>query len=161
MDSGLADKRVLITGGSGGISSAFARAFAGEACRIVIHYYRGRQRAEALASDLEGVVPVQADLTSEDDMDGLFAEVRSELGGLDVCAAVAGVWPEEDVPVWNLPLERWNATLTANLTATFLTARAFLREVEAQATGASCSSARRRASSARPGTPTTPLRSRP
>jgi 3-oxoacyl-[acyl-carrier protein] reductase len=51
-------------------------------------------------------------------------------GALDVCAAVAGVWPEEDVPVWRLPLERWEATLRANLTATFLTARGFLRELE-------------------------------
>jgi 3-oxoacyl-[acyl-carrier protein] reductase len=32
--------------------------------------------------------------------------------------------------VWQLPLERWEETLRANLTATFLTARAFLREVE-------------------------------
>jgi 3-oxoacyl-[acyl-carrier protein] reductase len=40
------------------------------------------------------------------------------------------VWPEEDVPVWELPLERWEATLRQNLTATFLTARGFLREVK-------------------------------
>jgi 3-oxoacyl-[acyl-carrier protein] reductase len=32
--------------------------------------------------------------------------------------------------VWQLPLERWEHTLRSNLTATFLTARAFLREVE-------------------------------
>ncbi len=53
-----------------------------------------------------------------------------ELGGVDVCAAVAGFWPREDEPVWKLPLERWEATLRANLTATFLTARGFLRLVE-------------------------------
>jgi 3-oxoacyl-[acyl-carrier protein] reductase len=49
---------------------------------------------------------------------------------LDVCAAVAGAWPEEDVPVWELPLARWEETLRTNLTATFLTARGFLRSVE-------------------------------
>jgi 3-oxoacyl-[acyl-carrier protein] reductase len=32
-------------------------------------------------------------------------------------------------PVWELPLERWEATLRVNLTATFLTARGFLRSV--------------------------------
>jgi 3-oxoacyl-[acyl-carrier protein] reductase len=31
--------------------------------------------------------------------------------------------------VWELPLARWEETLRANLTASFLTARAFLREV--------------------------------
>jgi 3-oxoacyl-[acyl-carrier protein] reductase len=133
MDTGLAGKRVLVTGASGGIGSACA--FADEGCRVTIHYNAGRDRAEALASELDGALMVQADLTREQDTEGLFAQVRSELGGLDVCAAVAGVWPEEDVPLWNLPLERWNATLTANLTATFLTARGFLREVEAQGHG--------------------------
>jgi 3-oxoacyl-[acyl-carrier protein] reductase len=37
--------------------------------------------------------------------------------------------PAEDVPVWDLPLERWEETLRANLTATFFTARGFLRGV--------------------------------
>lgn len=41
--------------------------------------------------------------------------------------ANAGVWPGEDVPVAEMPLERWRATLEANLTAGFLTARAYLR----------------------------------
>ena len=74
---------------------------------------------------------LQADLRREDEADRLFAEAREALGGLDVCAAVAGVWPEEDVPLWELSLDRWQETLAANLTATFLTARGFLREVEA------------------------------
>ena len=52
------------------------------------------------------------------------------LGTVDVCAAVAGVWPQDDVPVWTRPLERWQDTLRSNLTATFLTAKHFLREVE-------------------------------
>ena len=47
-----------------------------------------------------------------------------------MCAAVAGVWPSQDVPVWELPLERWEHTVRQNLTSSFLTARGFLREVE-------------------------------
>jgi 3-oxoacyl-[acyl-carrier protein] reductase len=72
----------------------------------------------------------RADLTSEADVARLFGEARSALGGIDVCVAVQGAWPREDVPVWNLPLERWEETLRANLTATFLVAREFLLEVE-------------------------------
>jgi 3-oxoacyl-[acyl-carrier protein] reductase len=135
MDTGLAGKRVLVTGASGGIGSACARAFAGEGCRVVLHYNQGQERAEALAAELDDSLLVQADLTREEESDELFEKVQTELGGLDVCAAVAGVWPEEDIPVWQLPLERWNATLAANLTATFLTARGFLREVERQGHG--------------------------
>jgi 3-oxoacyl-[acyl-carrier protein] reductase len=100
-----------------------------------VHYHRGHERAAVVAAELPDAVLVQADLTSEDEADRLFAELRRELGGLDVCAAVAGVWPAEDVPVWELGLDRWRATLDANLTATFLTARGFLREVERNGAG--------------------------
>jgi 3-oxoacyl-[acyl-carrier protein] reductase len=126
METGLRGKRVLVTGGSGGIGSACARAFAAEAAEVVVHYHRERERAEAVAAELPGASVVGADLTDEADVERLFAEA----GRLDVCTAVAGAWPQDDVPVWELPLERWRATLDANLTATFLTARGFLRQLE-------------------------------
>jgi 3-oxoacyl-[acyl-carrier protein] reductase len=136
VDAGLYGKRVLVTGGSGGIGAACARSFAGEGARVAVHYHRGRERAEAVAADCgAGAFLTQADLTREEDADRLFAEVREALGGLDVCVAVAGIWPEEDVPLWKLSLDRWQRTLAANLTASFLTARGFLREVERSGSG--------------------------
>jgi len=127
METGLAGKRVLVTGASGGIGSACAQAFMAEGADVVVHYNTGRERAEVVG----GAQLVQADLTREDEVDRLFAEA----GPLDVCAAVAGVWPSEDVPVWKLPLERWEETVSANLTVTFLTARGFLRQVEQRGHG--------------------------
>ncbi|HLB19637.1 MAG TPA: SDR family NAD(P)-dependent oxidoreductase, partial [Gaiellaceae bacterium] len=127
MQTGLAGKRVLVTGASGGIGSACARAFAAEGAEVVVHFHRGKERAEELAAELGvGATVVGADLTREDEVDLLFEAA----GSLDVCAAVAGAWPSEDLPVWELPLERWRATFDANLTATFLTARGFLRQLE-------------------------------
>jgi 3-oxoacyl-[acyl-carrier protein] reductase len=121
MDLNLRGARVLVTGGSGGIGAACVRLFAAEGAEVVVHYHRGRERAEAAG----GHTVAQADLRDEHEVERLFAEV----GALDVCAAVAGVWPADDVPVAELTLARWRETLDANLTATFLTARAFLAQL--------------------------------
>jgi 3-oxoacyl-[acyl-carrier protein] reductase len=126
VDTGLAGKTVLVTGASGGIGSACARAFAAEGARVVVHYNTNRERAEKLAAALDGAVAHAADLTDEAQVERLFAAVDR----VDVCVANAGVWPREDEPAWQLSLERWEDTLRANLTATFLTAKHFLRAVE-------------------------------
>jgi 3-oxoacyl-[acyl-carrier protein] reductase len=130
MQTGLAGKGVLVTGASGGIGAACAREFAAEGARVAVHFHHGRDRAEAVARELGRAPVFAADLTKEEEVDRLFEAARGELGRIDICAAVAGTWPPEDQPVWELPLERWRDTLDANLTAPFLTARAFLREVE-------------------------------
>ena len=97
---------------------------------MLVHYNSGEERARAISKELGGAPIAHADLTVEAEVDRLFAEAREALVRIDVCAAVAGVWPSEDVPVWELPLERWESTVRENLTATFLVARGFLREVE-------------------------------
>jgi 3-oxoacyl-[acyl-carrier protein] reductase len=135
METGLGGKGVLVTGASGGIGSACARAFAAEGARVAVHYHRGEERAGMLAQELGGAPCLQADLTVEEDVDRLFAAARDGLGAVEVCVAVAGVWPSDDVPVWELPLARWEDTVRANLTATFLTARGFLREVAGNGRG--------------------------
>jgi 3-oxoacyl-[acyl-carrier protein] reductase len=106
------------------------RAFAAEGARAIVHYHRGEERARTLAEEIGGAPVAQADLTAEAEVDRLFEEARRTLGSIDVCVVVQGAWPREDVPVWELPLERWEKTLRANLTSTFLVSRAFLREVE-------------------------------
>jgi 3-oxoacyl-[acyl-carrier protein] reductase len=130
VDTGLAGKVVLVTGASGGIGSACARAFAGEGAHVVVHYHSNRERAEEIAAELDGSVALPADLRDESDVAALFVNARGRLGRVDVCVANAGVWPRADEPVWQLSLERWEDTLRANLTATFLTAKHFFAEVE-------------------------------
>ncbi len=130
METGLNGQGILVTGASGGIGAACARAFAAEGARVAVHYHRGEERAREVAAEIGGAPVVRGDLTDELEVQRLFEETRSALGRIDVCAAVAGVWPSEDEPVWELALERWERTLRQNLTCAFLTARGFLRELE-------------------------------
>ena len=154
MDTGLRDLGVLVTGGAGGIGEATCRAFAAEGARVAVHFHSSAGPAEALASELGGVA-MGADLRIEEDADGLIPAAVGLLGRLDVCVANAGAYPPEDIPVWDLPLERWEATLRANLTATFLTSRAFLRHASETGRGSLVLVASTAGSSARQVTPTT------
>ncbi len=121
METGLNSKRVLVTGGSGGIGAACVAAFLAEGAHVTCHYRSGRERAEATGAQ----AVVGADLTVEAEVDRMF----DEAGPFDVCAAVAGVWPAPYVPASELSLERVRETFDANFTATFLTARGFLRQL--------------------------------
>jgi 3-oxoacyl-[acyl-carrier protein] reductase len=135
MDLGLKGTAALVTGASGGIGSAVSRLLASEGVRVAVHYHTNRAAAEALAEEIGGV-PLQADLRDEAAADALVPAAVTALGRLDACVANAGVWPAEDVPLSQLGLDRWRSTLDSNLTATFLTARAFLRHVEGTGEGA-------------------------
>ncbi len=126
MDTGLAGSGVVVTGGGGGIGQAVVRAFAAEGARVAIHYRTSRQSAERLASEVNGIA-FGGDLRIEQEADALIPKAVEALGRVDVVVANAGVWPSVDRPIWELSLERWQETLDANLTTTFLTARSFFR----------------------------------
>lgn len=134
MDTGLRDKGVIVTGGAGGIGTAMCRAFAAEGALVGIHYRSSSDRALALASEVGGVA-IKADLTVEKEVDWLFSKAVEKLGRVDVLVANAGHWPEEDVPVWEMSLDRWHSTIAVDLDSVFLCCRAFLRHVRETGVG--------------------------
>ncbi|MDR2525190.1 MAG: SDR family oxidoreductase [Oscillospiraceae bacterium] len=86
----------LITGASGAIGAAVARALAAQGYDIALHYFKNRSAAEALAAELfraypqARFLPLQADLRQESAVEALFAAGEAALGGLDCLIANAG-----------------------------------------------------------------------
>ncbi len=134
MELGLEGTGVLITGAAGGIGSAAARTLAAEGAKVAVHYRSSAAAAEQLAAEIGGVA-LQADLRDEAQADALIPNAVEALGRLDACVANAGTWDPESVPLARMSLDRWRDTIESNLTATFLTARAYLRHVEATKAG--------------------------
>ena len=126
MDTGLSGLGVLVTGGAGGIGTAVVRAFAAEGARVAVHHHTSRSGAQELATEVGGVA-LRADLRRRPEADQLIDEAVAALGGLRVCVANAGVWPSQDETIWEMSSQRWDETISSNLSVTFHTMAAFLR----------------------------------
>jgi 3-oxoacyl-[acyl-carrier protein] reductase len=132
VDSKLAGLTVLITGASGGIGEALARAFAAERANLVLH---GRSRADKL-DDLVGLhgwgeraIVGTGDLREPEALDELFERGRERFGRVDVVIANAGIWPPEDKPLHELEPERIREVLDVNLLGTIFTCRSFAAQL--------------------------------
>lgn len=86
-------KVALVTGGSGAIGSAICRALAAAGLHVGIHYHHGRQRALALADELNHsgsrAFPVAADLGTQEGPRNLCQDVRAALGPVGVVVHAA------------------------------------------------------------------------
>lgn len=82
----LAGKAVLITGASTGIGAALVRAFAGQGCRVALHYHSSVDAAEALAEEVAGdggqVALVRGDLSVTSETERVVDEAAERFGAL-------------------------------------------------------------------------------
>jgi 3-oxoacyl-[acyl-carrier protein] reductase len=134
MQTGLDGKVAIVTGGSGGIGLACARAFIAEGARVVLgdlHADATTTAAAALGADVAAAVA--ADVAQPDDAQRLVDTALERFGRLDVLVASAGIY--RATPVDELPAEEWDLLLAVNLRGVFLTAQAALRVLVPQRSG--------------------------
>jgi 3-oxoacyl-[acyl-carrier protein] reductase len=121
----LTGKSALVTGASGGIGGAIARALHAQGATVALSGTR-REALEQLATELAGrahVVP--ANLADKDEVESLIPRAEEAMGGLDILVANAGV--TKDNLFVQLRDEDWDHVIAVNLTATFRLARAAVR----------------------------------
>ena len=121
LDAGLSGRRVLVTAGAGGIGLAIVE-------RLVRHGARvfACDIADAALADFAKAIPeahaVKADVSSEEDVDRMFATLREKLGGLDALINNAGVAGPTGA-VEDIDPKEWRRCLDVGLTGQFLCAR--------------------------------------
>lgn len=128
----------LVTGAGTGIGAACAQALLADGWRVV---FAGRRidalnKAIAGAGDpfgdiAERALAVGTDVGKPDSVAALFAALHSRFGRLDLLFNNAGIGAPA-VPIDELPFEKWQAVVDANLTGTFLCIQQAFRIMKAQ-----------------------------
>ena len=129
----LTDRTALVTGATGGIGGAIARAFHKQGASLAISG-RQKDKLEKLAAELGSNVHVlPCDLADRAQVTGLVDQAVAKLGRLDVLVNNAGLTKDNLFMV--MKDDQWDEVIAVNLTSTFLLMRAAARSMMRAKTG--------------------------
>jgi len=139
---GLADKVVLVTGGSRGLGKAICFGLAAEGAKVAVNYFRNADKGIDLVAEADAVVAeiagrngtaalaVPGDMASEADILAMFELVQRKLGPLDVLVNNAAALASG--PITKYTEAEWNYVFQVNVTGAFLACREFVRRLLAE-----------------------------
>jgi NAD(P)-dependent dehydrogenase (short-subunit alcohol dehydrogenase family) len=113
--------RVLVTGGGSGVGAAVARAFHAVGARVHVCDV-DRSALDRLTGASPGITGSMADASVPADVDAVFEDVRSHLGGLDVLVNNAGIAGPVG-PIEAMAAGEWERTVAVNLDSQYYFAR--------------------------------------
>jgi len=129
----LTDSTALVTGGTGGIGGAIARAFHKQGATVAVSGRQG-EKLEKLAAELgERAHVLPCDLADRSAVSGLVDAATAKLGRLDILVNNAGLTRDNLFMV--MKDEQWDEVIAVNLTATFMLMRAAARAMMRAKTG--------------------------
>lgn len=118
--SELAGKVVAITGGGTGIGSGIAKGLAEAGCKVTI----GGRRAEPLkefAASVSGEHPIRThviDVAEADSVDAFFADIRDNVGEIDILVNSAGINIQKRT-IAEMSPEDWDRVLQINASGAY------------------------------------------
>ncbi|KAF2716179.1 NAD(P)-binding protein [Polychaeton citri CBS 116435] len=127
-------KVIIITGGGTGIGVGMARAFAQANARAIVLVGRRKEKLDEALGLIQKAYPnveiltYAASVVEEVSLHGLFQAIKSRFGTADVLVNNAGVQPAAEAIISSDPSAWWE-TLNTNLRGTYLTTRAFLKQL--------------------------------
>ena len=121
----LAGRTALVTGASGGIGAAIARALAAQGASVALGGTR-LEPLQALAAEIgDKAHVVAADLSDRSAADAAFADAEKKLGQVDILVNNAGI--TRDQLALRMKDEDWDRVIEVNLTSGFRLSRMALR----------------------------------
>jgi 3-hydroxybutyrate dehydrogenase len=128
----LKGKTALVTGSTSGIGLGIARALAGQGADIVLNGFGDAGEIEKLRKGLIDEFKVKAiyalaDMSKPDEIYAMVKKALAELGPIDVLVNNAGI--QHVAPIQDFPIDRWDAVIAINLSASFHTIRAALPDM--------------------------------
>jgi NAD(P)-dependent dehydrogenase (short-subunit alcohol dehydrogenase family) len=115
----LEGKIAVITGANSGIGLASAKRFVAEGAHAYITGRRPQELDEAIKAIGAGATAIQGDVSNLEDLDRLFANVRSDHGHLDILFANAGLGARE--PLGKITVSTFDLVFGVNVKGTIFT----------------------------------------
>ena len=132
MEQVLTGQVAIITGASSGIGAGVAKSLAAAGAKVVVNYPVAATQAAAEAvlkeiTDAGGTGMIsQCDVSKEEDVVRMFADVVAAYGTVDILINNAGL--QRDAKFHEMTIDQWNTVISVNLTGQFLCAREAIRE---------------------------------
>jgi NAD(P)-dependent dehydrogenase (short-subunit alcohol dehydrogenase family) len=126
-------KVAVVTGAGSGIGLATVRRFAADGARVVcadVDESTGRSAAQ----EVDGLF-VRVDVTSETDVQAMFATAADQYGGIDISFHNAGISPPDDDSILDTGLDVWRRVQEVNLTSVYLCCRHAIPRLQARGGG--------------------------
>lgn len=126
----LKNQKALVTGASSGIGKACAIALGAAGASVVVNYVSSPEDAEPVVAVIRQnggeAVAIKADVSRENEVQTMFAEMIERFGTIDILINNAGL--QRDSAFQEMTLDQWNTVISINLTGQFLCAREAVRE---------------------------------
>jgi glucose 1-dehydrogenase len=132
MDKKLQGQIAIVTGASSGIGAGVSKSLAAAGATVIVNHpvAATQPAAEAIVDEIKtaggSAISYQCDVSKEEEVQKMFAEVVKGYGTVDILVNNAGL--QRDSPFQDMTLQQWNFVLGVNLTGQFLCAREAIRE---------------------------------
>src|SRR4051812_1771468 len=126
----LKGQKALVTGANSGIGKSIAVALGHAGADVVVNYVSREEEAQRVVTEIQRcgarAYAHRADVSSEADVERMFATMIAEFGTVDIVVNNAGL--QKDAPFHELTVSDWDLVMNVNLKGQFLCSRAAVRE---------------------------------